>query len=478
MDRHRIGKDLTIRWPIKTNGQPASLAGRQLTLELYDCLGSRRQLPFTIECNAVVTKFFGTTQNRLGKYRLTLWENKGTQGQTAVDACDAFELVPYTFLEKHDTPSDLTVDTSELSGNIIVGVKGDKGDKGEPFRYEDFTPEQLTLLALTWDKLTPEQKAEIKGEKGDRGNPAEAIARFVILDSAEDLPLSPTPEEIITGYLIDGSLYVYVETGGNVADGIWQDCGPLRGETGTRGSAFFTLKAEPIRDKAGRYWCSSLDIETLIVDGQKAEVQRHDYIFHNDSIYAVEAISARDIQLRFIRNLKGDRGEKGAPFRFEDFTPEQIASIRKPAQDAADEAKVSAAESASRADIAREASLDAMEQAGNAKATVEELKTLINKMVTEGVSAAIEAQVLKNTSDIQQLQNDASTQKIYRCSPERWEEITASERTLSEFVSTHIGYDIYVLEDYIDVEENPDDPDTPTEPTTWTFGSSFPISFN
>lgn len=32
-----------------------------------------------------------------------------------------------------------------------------KGEKGDPFTYEDFTPEQLESLILTFDKLTPEQ---------------------------------------------------------------------------------------------------------------------------------------------------------------------------------------------------------------------------------------------------------------------------------------------------------------------------------
>lgn len=47
-----------------------------------------------------------------------------------------------------------------------------KGDTGAAFTYEDFTPEQLALLALTFDKLTPEQKKEIEGKKGDPGDSA------------------------------------------------------------------------------------------------------------------------------------------------------------------------------------------------------------------------------------------------------------------------------------------------------------------
>lgn len=75
--------------------------------------------------------------------------------------------------------------------NINVGIPGQKGndglkgDKGDPFRYEDFTPDQLQALkgekgdpgekgdkgeSLTFEDLTPDQVALLKGEKGDKGD--------------------------------------------------------------------------------------------------------------------------------------------------------------------------------------------------------------------------------------------------------------------------------------------------------------------
>ena len=70
---------------------------------------------------------------------------------------------------------------SELVGKLSQGVeyyKGDpgpKGDKGEPFRFEDFTPEQLESLrgpqgepgSISFEELTPEQKEYLRGPKGD-----------------------------------------------------------------------------------------------------------------------------------------------------------------------------------------------------------------------------------------------------------------------------------------------------------------------
>ena len=72
---------------------------------------------------------------------------------------------------------------SELVGKLSQGVeyyKGDpgpKGDKGEPFRFEDFTPEQLEQLrgpqgepgSISFEELTPEQKEQLRGPAGKDG---------------------------------------------------------------------------------------------------------------------------------------------------------------------------------------------------------------------------------------------------------------------------------------------------------------------
>ena len=69
-----------------------------------------------------------------------------------------------------------------VSGNV-KGPKGDiglRGPQGEPFKYEDFTPEQLEALKVKGDKgdkgdaftyadFTPEQLASLKGPAPVRG---------------------------------------------------------------------------------------------------------------------------------------------------------------------------------------------------------------------------------------------------------------------------------------------------------------------
>ena len=75
------------------------------------------------------------------------------------------------------------VEKEKLVGKLNQGVeyyKGDpgpKGDKGEPFRFEDFTPEQLEQLRgpkgddgfIKFEELTPEQKEQLRGPAGKDG---------------------------------------------------------------------------------------------------------------------------------------------------------------------------------------------------------------------------------------------------------------------------------------------------------------------
>ena len=81
---------------------------------------------------------------------------------------------------------------SDFTPEQLAALKGEKGDpgnpgqKGDPFQYSDFTPEQLASLKgpkgdtgnpgqkgdpFQYSDFTPEQLAALKGQKGDPGNP-------------------------------------------------------------------------------------------------------------------------------------------------------------------------------------------------------------------------------------------------------------------------------------------------------------------
>lgn len=120
--RIRKGKDVAIRWRIFTNGDSEPLGGRDLLLELKSPFGKVHTLPFSIsEGNVIETVFRGVDQQNVGYYSLTLWENKGYDGQTAVDAVRAFELVRTTDEENKvgDSP-DLTTETIDLGTSDIT----------------------------------------------------------------------------------------------------------------------------------------------------------------------------------------------------------------------------------------------------------------------------------------------------------------------------------------------------------------------
>lgn len=126
MKKIRIGKDIEVRWNILTNGQAEALTGRNLSLEIANRWG-RKGCRFTTDSNTVVFTFRGREQTKIGEYSLTLWENKGLNGQTCVDACQAFELVECTCAEGGMDEGLDTETVSLESGDLIGGVPGADG---------------------------------------------------------------------------------------------------------------------------------------------------------------------------------------------------------------------------------------------------------------------------------------------------------------------------------------------------------------
>lgn len=68
---------------------------------------------------------------------------------------------------------------SDFTQEQLNALKGPKGDKGEPFKYSDFTSEQLQALKgpkgdkgepFKFSDFTPEQLNALKGPKGDAGS--------------------------------------------------------------------------------------------------------------------------------------------------------------------------------------------------------------------------------------------------------------------------------------------------------------------
>lgn len=206
MKKIRIGKDLQVKWTILTNGKSEDLSGRDLTLFLFDPLKYSRQVPFEVSANVISFTVRGTEQRRSGVYSLSLWENYGGIGQSVVDCCEAFQLVTVTCQESPDvsplSPVELTMPTANIEvaipglsayevavKNGFVGTEQEwlASLKGEPFTYEDFTPEQLEALQKpAVDAATrADEAAQSANTAADNANTAAQNANNVANSVAE-----------------------------------------------------------------------------------------------------------------------------------------------------------------------------------------------------------------------------------------------------------------------------------------------------
>jgi hypothetical protein len=241
----RQGKDILIRWKVLTNGQDVSLEGRNITLVMTTPLGREKVLEHDVEGSVVVAHLLGKTLMHLGDYTLTLWENRGEEGQTAVDAVNAFELVKYTTMEGGSSScSNLEEETVDLDvADMIVGIegpqgpqgqqgepgeqgpqgpKGDTGEQGEPGRvmtYDDMTEAQKKDLAsrvplpeIPDNLATKDDVSEaVSGKQDaltltvkDNGN---IVIGNISGQSKEFMPATPSGDPMHYAYVSAGAVY-------------------------------------------------------------------------------------------------------------------------------------------------------------------------------------------------------------------------------------------------------------------------------
>lgn len=168
MKRIRIGKDIEIHWPILTNGEQVALEGRDLRLFVH--LPSHMDIPvdFTTEGNTAIFTISGTMQKSIGVYRLTMWENLQKSGQTAVDYCKAFELVPTTLLEGGEDESNLTTETVNLeASSLVIGLPGESAYEA----FKKYNPNS---------ELTEEEYAEAPIDAANAANEAAKAANDAV----------------------------------------------------------------------------------------------------------------------------------------------------------------------------------------------------------------------------------------------------------------------------------------------------------
>lgn len=156
---------------------------------------------------------------------------KGEKGDKGDQGEQGLQGEPFTY-------DDFTPD--QLEG--LKGPKGDtgetgpQGEKGDPFVYEDFTSEQLEALRGPQGIQGEPGPQGIQGEKGDKGDKGDTGSGLTVkgeLQSESELPADGVPGD---GYFINGYLYVYVGEGGNVeSNPKWSNVGNVQGPQGEPG---------------------------------------------------------------------------------------------------------------------------------------------------------------------------------------------------------------------------------------------------
>lgn len=164
------------------------------------------------------------------------------------------------------------------------GISGPPGPKGEPFKYSDFTAEQLALL---------------KGPKGDKG---------------EQGPPGPPG----TGANVDLSGY----TTKTDADSLYLKKVDLRNYLTMLGDPKYAYKTELtsylLKTDAETKYSKKTELDNYV---KKSEINQY--------------TSASNVQLtpEQLEKLRGPQGTKGEPFRYSDFTQDQLNALKGPKGD-------------------------------------------------------------------------------------------------------------------------------------------------
>ena len=240
---------------------------------------------------------------------------KGEPGRDGIDGIDGksavIKSVTATVDDKVGTPA-VIVQTggTELERTLALEFKN---LKGEPFRFEDFTKDQLALLKgekgdpFTYGDFTQEQLALLKGEKGD----AFTYADF-------------TPEQLARLKGEKGDAFTY-------ADFTPEQLAQLKGAKGDpfTFADFTPEQKEELRGPAGKDGTNGIDGQSAVIEGATASVTQSVGTPSVDVSLGGTPLK-RTFAFSFA-NLKGEPGKDGIdgkPFTFADLTPEQKEELK------------------------------------------------------------------------------------------------------------------------------------------------------
>lgn len=191
MRKIRIGKDIKIRWGVTIEGEVADPAVYDLTLELRDGFGTACPISaMELVDGAIEATYYGKDHKRTGDYRLTLWLNKGKEGQSVVDACDAFTLVACSCDEGGS--SDLDVEAAEIA-TASLDVGGSSGGVSD-YALLSNKP-RINDIVLNGNKTAEELGLQPKGEYPSVEEVNEALNAL-----AQQIPTDYLTKKDLSGY--------------------------------------------------------------------------------------------------------------------------------------------------------------------------------------------------------------------------------------------------------------------------------------
>ena len=173
----RIGKDIAIRWYITLPEESVeTLSQMDLTLFMKDPRGNKVEIDdYTINGNSIEIGLKGTAFGYIGCYTLTLWKNKGNDGQSVVDAVNAFELVTSTDKENSINASGsgvLDVSTFDLYSDLEFLVSTGGGGSVNVINNLNSTS-TISALAANQGRVLDNKKIDKGGLKTINGQSLE-----------------------------------------------------------------------------------------------------------------------------------------------------------------------------------------------------------------------------------------------------------------------------------------------------------------
>ena len=184
MYKVRVGNDINIQWRIFRNDSPEDFSGKTLRLLMRGTSQTIEVRDYVLEGNVIKWEYKGKDQRSSSTFTFTLIENEGKDDMFTVDKCDVLRLVSCSCqADDDDGRFDMFIDTdivlpsngvdgktpvletgetqtlepgSEATSEIVPDGEDEAGNPrykvnlgipaGEPFTYDDFTPEQIEGL--------------------------------------------------------------------------------------------------------------------------------------------------------------------------------------------------------------------------------------------------------------------------------------------------------------------------------------------